>query len=275
MVYDEDMGHSTRLQFLTSLGAAATLPLTVRAQGSNDADRAHAFIAAPQIDTDEERMWHGYPDECYSLTTFADSLVALAWGHGWYMQPPMVDLRNAIVVDFASETEAEAEASIATGWNGAWEFPMGVVNTVASRVETNAQNACIERHITLIGTAMRQEEFRETVIDQLFDARVHPGCKECSQRPHRTLADILSIPAYGTDQAGIQLFSKWEPSEELRAALQRKSFRLIAHPLSSIPTEDLEANRFYHIWDGTPLQAEEFRRAVWAPAWRGHPRALA
>ena len=261
------MTPNTRSDFLKSFGlsAAALVPgLPALARG----DREHAYLAAPRSDAGEEHIWHGYPDECYSFTAFADSLVALAWGHGWYMQPPMVDLRNAIVVDFASSTEEEAEASLAGRWNGASEFPMGAINTVSSRVETNAQNARIERHLALIGTAMRQSEFSETVIEQLFDPRTHPGCEKCAEKPIRTLGDVLAILADGTDQAAVALFSQWEPSRKLRDSLQRKNIAINNHPLSSIPREDLEANRFYHIWDGTPLQAEEFRKTVWAPAWR-------
>ena len=250
------------------LGIAGALPLAPGSSAISDGDRRHAFIASPQSDTTEERIWHGYPDECYSVTTFADSLVALAWGHGWYMQPPMVDYRNAFVVDFASNTEGEAEAAIAHGWNGAWEFPMGVVNTVASRVETNTQNARLERHLTLIGTAMRQAEFQENVIAELLDRRTHPDCDSCRPRPDRTLADVLSILASGSGQTAVQLFSKWEPSQTLRDSLTTSGVTLVRHPLDAIPRDDLEANRYYHIWDGTPLQAEEFRRAVWAPAWR-------
>lgn len=262
------MGHTTRFQFLASLGVAAAVPLAATSAPIALNDRDHAYMASPQNDGGEEHLSHGYPDECYAFTTFADSLVALAWGYEWYVQPPMVDLRNAIVVDFSSNTEDEAEASIARGWNGAWEFPMGVVNTVASRTETNAQNARLDRHLTLIGTAMRQDEFRVAVIDPLLDARTHPGCSTCSQKPNRGLGDIFAILAEGTDQAAVQLFSKWLPSQELREFLGRKHISLNHHPLRSIPRDDLQANRVYHIWDGTPLQAEEFRTIVWAPAWR-------
>lgn len=260
--------HTNRFEFLKSLGVSATSPLLVPHGPITRQDRDHAFIAMPQSDMGEEHLSHGYPDECYSFTTFADSLVALAWGYGWYVQPPMVDYRNAIIVDFASKTEEEAESSIAGAWNGAWEFPMGVVNTVAARTETNEQNARIERHLTLIGTAMRQEDFRKAVIDKLFDARTHPGCDSCKTRPPRSLGDIFVILAEGTEQGGVQLFSQWKPSQRLRSLLCEKHILLNQHPLSAIPPEDLEANRSYHIWDGTPLQAEEFRRTVWAPAWR-------
>ena len=216
------MTPNTRSDFLKSFGlsAAALVPgLPALARG----DREHAYLAAPRSDAGEEHIWHGYPDECYSFTAFADSLVALAWGHGWYMQPPMVDLRNAIAVDFASSTEEEAvEASLAGRWNGASEFPMGAINTVSSRVETNAQNARIERHLALIGTAMRQSEFSETVIQQLFDPRTHPGCEKCAEKPIRTLGDVLAILADGTDQAAIHLFAQWEPSQRSCAILWKK-----------------------------------------------------
>jgi hypothetical protein len=46
---------------------------------------------------DGERRSHGYPDECYALTTFAESLVALAYEAVWVLQAPIVDLRNALI----------------------------------------------------------------------------------------------------------------------------------------------------------------------------------
>jgi hypothetical protein len=116
------------------------------------------FLSARPDDGGERRS-HGYPDECYALTTFADSLVALAYEGVWIMQAPIVDLRNAIVVDFVSESQAHAESSIAHGWNGPWELPMGAVNTVYGRRETNEQNALIERHMLLLGTAMTIGDF--------------------------------------------------------------------------------------------------------------------
>ena len=73
----------------------------------------HDFLSGADSE-DAEIRWHGYPDEGYSLTTFADSLVAHAYGFGWVMQPPMVDSREALIVDFASATQAEAERSLQT-----------------------------------------------------------------------------------------------------------------------------------------------------------------
>ena len=227
-------------------------------------------MAPPQDDAGEGHFWHGYPDECYSFTTFADSLVALAWGHGWYMQPPIVNLRNAIVVDFASDTEEEAEASIAGGWNGAWEFPMGTATTVAAVSDVNSQNIRIARQMAFIGTAMRQDEFHGAVIEPLLDEHTCPDrpCTICAKRPHRGLAQAFEQLASGTEQCGIQLFSRWKPSPKLRAFLRSNGVRINHHSVSLIPQEDFEANRSYHIWTGTPLQAEQFRKTVWAPAWR-------
>ena len=258
---------TTRSGFVSGFAAlGGSLGFTRRSVAAESRD--HSFLASAANDTREAHLWHGYPDECYAMTAFADSLVALAWGHGWYPQPPIVDLRNAIVVDFASRTEAEAEDSIVRGWNGAFEFPMGIVNTVASRGEVNAQNARLERHLTLIATGMRQAEFHEAVIEELLDARTHRDCESCARRPNRGLAKVFSMLARGTDQAGVQLFSRWRPSSALVSTLKEEGLFVNHHSLDAIPKADLEANRFYHIWDGTPKQAEEFRRIVWAPDWK-------
>jgi len=233
-------------------------------------DRDRRFLAAPQPDVDQNLMFHGFPDECYAYTVFADSLVALAWQCGWYHQPPMVDARNAIVVDFASSTEAEAEASIPHGWNGPAEFPMGVIGTVKSREAVTAQTDRVERHLSLIATGMRFDEFQRAVISPLLDRRTCPdtGCPRCAERDLRGLADVFGTLADGTDQRVIHLFSRWKPSDGLIHRLDDGDVEIVHHPLSSIPSADLEANRHYHVWEGTPLQAEAFRNALWAPAWK-------
>jgi hypothetical protein len=232
--------------------------------------RPELYLAAPAPDAGAEHLWHGYPDECYSFTSFADSLVALAWGYGWYPQPPYVRLRNAMIVDFASQSEAEAEASIATGWNGAWEFPMGTVATVRERIEVNAQNARLTRHLTLIATGMPIDEFHHDVIEPLLDPHTcpHPSCGTCKRRGARRLEDVFVTLGDGTGQRAVQLFSAWRPSAKLLARADAAGIEIRQHPLDEIPGEDLEANRHYHLWDGTPLQAQQFRKTVWAPAWR-------
>lgn len=120
-------------------------------------------------DDGSEHLWHGYPDECVALTSFADSLVAQMLGHGWWVEPPITVVRKAFVIDFASDREAQAEASIQHRWNGTWEFPMGVANTVCSRTELNEQNPRIDRHLTPIATAMTCEDFHKAVGEKLLD----------------------------------------------------------------------------------------------------------
>jgi hypothetical protein len=230
---------------------------------------AKAFLATSPPD-DGERRSHGYPDECYALTTFADSLVALAYEAVWVLQPPIVDLRNAIVVDFISETEAHAESSIEHGWNGAWELPMGAVSTVHGRRETNPQNALIERHMLFLGTAMTMGDFHRKVVERLIDVHTcrEPGCEICRNRFPRGLAESLQILADGTEQVAVHLFSKWHPSNELRRRLLNDQIEIRWHHFSEIPAHDMEANRTYSIWDGTPPQEKEFLESVWAPAWK-------
>ena len=131
-------------------------------------------------DDGSEHLWHGYPDECFALMFFADSLVARDSGRGWSIQPPLTVVRKALVIDFVSEREAQAEASIQHGWNGTWEFPMGVANTVYSRTEVNEQNARLERHMTLIVTAMTHEDFHKAVGEKLLDVHSCPDKKHCN-----------------------------------------------------------------------------------------------
>jgi len=56
---------------------------------------------------------------------------------------------------------------------------MGVTNTVYSRTEVNEQNARIERHLTLIGTAMTCEDFHKAVGEKLLDVHSCPDKKHC------------------------------------------------------------------------------------------------
>ncbi len=148
---------------------------------------------------------------------------------------------------------------------------MGVANTVYSRTEVNEQNARIERHISVIATAMTHEFFHKTIGEKLLDAHSCPDkehCTICKGRSPRGLADVFQLLSAGTDQPDVHLFSRWTPSKDLTAILKADGVNIVHHDLSDIPVADLEANRAYHIWDGTENQGHEFREAVWAPAWR-------
>ena len=229
----------------------------------------HDFLNKLVPDDGTEHLWHGYPDECLAFSSFADSLVALILYRSWGIQPPITVVRKAIIVDFVSERQAQAETSLGHGWNSAWEFPMGVSNTVHSRVETNEQNAKIGRHLSLIGTAMTNEDFFRAAGEKLLD--VHschdPMCKICPTRTRRALTDVFQILATGTKQSEVHLFAAWIPSDDLVEPLAADGITIVTHHLDEIPKRDLEANRFYHIWDGTEQQGHEFREKVWAPAW--------
>jgi hypothetical protein len=230
---------------------------------------AKAFLSTVPDDGTEHRS-HGYPDECYSLTTFADSLVALAYEGVWILQPPIVDLRNAIIVDFISQTESQAEASIQHGWNGAWELPMGGVSTVYGRSETNEQNALIERQMLFLGTAMTMGDFQRQVIEKLVDSHSCnvEHCPICAGRFSRGLSEAFQILADGTNQRAVHLFSIWRPSDSLQEKLGADEIEIRWHDLSEISAPDLEANRRYSIWDGTPAQAADFLSAFWGPPWK-------
>ncbi len=232
------------------------------------ARRIHDFISIA-TDVGGERISSGYPDECLDFTSFASSIGALVTDGDWLIQP-FTQKMLAIVVDFASNTEQDAEASLAKGWNGAWEFPMGSVNTVHSRVETNEQNALIERHLAFIATGGTMRDFFWKVVEKLLDTH---SCKDsdcivCQGRFPRDLAMALALLADGTDLQTIHLFSRWEPSARLRALLESADVRVQWNPLSAIPSADLDANRYYSIWDGTKSQYRDFLDHFWAPTWR-------
>jgi hypothetical protein len=227
----------------------------------------HAFLSQ-ESDDGGARLAAGYPDECLDFSAFAGSLAALITDGEWLLQP-FTQKRLAIVVDFASETQAEAEESLKGGWNGAWEFPNGCVNTVRSRVEVNEQNARAERHLSLIATGDTMREFFWAVVEKLLDVNScnKPDCVRCKMRFTRDLALMLSIFSK-TGFRTIHLFSRWPPSPELRAVLREEDVEIQWNPLSSIPSPDLEANRYYSIWDGTAAQYDDFMRRFWAPSWQ-------
>jgi hypothetical protein len=229
--------------------------------------RVHDFISHEPAENGA-RISAGYPDECLDFTAFAGSLAALITDGEWLLQP-FTQKRLAIVVDFASETQAEAEDSLKRGWNGAWEFPTGCVNTVRSRVETNEQNARIERHLSLIATGDTMREFFWGVTEKLLDANScsKPDCVRCKMRFTRDLAMTFSIFSKSGFQT-IHLFSKWQPSSELRAVLRAEDVEIQWSPLSAIPSPDLEANRYYSIWDGTARRHDDFMQHLWAPSWQ-------
>jgi hypothetical protein len=162
---------------------------------------AKTFLTTVPDDGSEHRS-HGYPDECYSLTTFADSPVALAYE--------------------------------------------------SARRETNEQNAFIERHMLFMGTAMLVEDVHREVIEQQLDVHSchEKDCAICAGRFSRGLAEAFQILADGT------------------ARLQADAIDIRWHDLSEIPALDLEANRAYSIWDGTPKQADDFLATFWGPPWK-------
>lgn len=229
--------------------------------------RIHDFLST-EPDVAGERISCGYPDECLDFTSFAGSLAALVTTGQW-LNNPFTQKRCAVIVDFFSKTQGEAEASLAHGWNGAAQFPMGCVNTVRSRIETNAQNALIERHLSLIATGDTMRDFFWEVIERLLDAHSckNPGCRVCSGRFQRDLALAFTIFA-GLGFGTLYLFSQWEPSSELRQVLRSEKIEIQWNPLSAIPTADLEANRYYSIWDGTEKQYDDFIARFWSPSWR-------
>jgi len=187
----------------------------------------HDFLNMLVPDDGSEHLWHGYPDECFSFSSFADSLVALILYGCWAIQPPITIVRKAIIVDFVSDRETQADVSLSHGWNGAWEFPMGVANTVHGRVETNEQNAEISRHLCVIGTAMTHEDYFRAVGEKLLDVHSCPdkSCQICTTRTRRGLADVFQIQAGGTKESEVHLFAKWTPSKELIKPLRADASR--------------------------------------------------
>ena len=216
-----------------------------------------------------DRYYHGYPDECRDFAMFSDSLSALITDGAWMIQP-FTQKMAASVVDFVSTTESEAAASIAHGWNGAWEFPMGHVNTVHSRTETNAQNARMGRHLSLIGTGFTMRDFFWNVCEKLLDSHTcaDANCAKCKSRFPRDLAMVFTLLAQGLGLETVHLFSKWEPSPALRQGLAGEGIALHHRALSDIPAADLEANRYYSIWDGSDAQSLDFLAKFWSPSWR-------
>ena len=235
---------------------------------------SHDYVSSAP-DVGGEHFSVGYPEECLDFTSFGGSLGALVTDGEWLLQPfTQKDL--ALIVDFASDTEEEAEQSLARGSNGAWEFPTGNVNTVRSRVETNAQNARIERHLSLITTGQPMREFFWKVVEKLLDEHSckDPACRVCKDRFPRDLAMVFTLLA-DLGLKTIYLFSKWQPSEKLRSILDAENITIQWNPLSAIPQADLEANRYYSIWDGTEKQYQDFMAHFWEPSWRSASRTLA
>ena len=137
------------------------------------------------------------------------------------------------------------------------------------RVETNEQNAKIGRHLSLIGTAMTNEDFFRAAGEKLLDVHSYhdPLCKFCRTRTRRALPDVFEILVTGTEQSEVHLIAAWIPSDDLLHPLAADGITIVAHSLDVIPRRAVEANHFYHIWDGTEQQGHEFRGAIWAPDW--------
>ncbi|HTV73638.1 MAG TPA: hypothetical protein VME66_08045 [Candidatus Acidoferrales bacterium] len=260
----------SRTRFLEVLGVSGKASLLIAGDSRSNDTANRTFTAVAQPDVFAEHEWRRYPNELHDFTSFVDSLAAVAYlREPWAPQRPITNVRGVMVVDFKSATQAQAEASIDGRWtSGGYGLPMGAVNTVASRIAVDAQNDRVERHLSLIATAMHMDKFVSRVIRELYDSRSCPNCEGCATIPNRTLVDAMIILARKTKRYHIELFARWQPDERMRKALRRRSVNLAWYPLDVIPAEDLAVNRFFHVWHGTPLQDEEFRRKHWQPTWR-------
>jgi hypothetical protein len=227
--------------------------------------KPHDFVSR-MPDQGDQHVWAGYPDECARFTAFADSLVGLLMDGRWYSRR-FTHKRLAVVVDFFSKSQSQAESSLSHGWNGALEFPMGCINTVRGRAETNEQNALIERHLSLIATGYTMRQFLRSVSERLIDGRTCNDrfCKICVLRWPRDLAMTIAFFAK-LRHSTVHLFSRWQPSQTLTAVLRSEGLELRWIPLAAIPSVDLEINRHYSIWDGTRAQHSDFVKRFWGPS---------
>jgi hypothetical protein len=226
--------------------------------------RVHDYVS-PVPDDGGDHVWAGYPDESSRFISFADSLAGFVLDGRWSARP-FTQKRLAIVVDFFSNTQAQAESSLTHGWNGASEFPLGVINTVRSRAETNEQNALIERHVTFIATGYPMHRFLKKMVEKLLDSRTCrlPLCTICAARWPRDLAMAIAL-FRGLGHSTVHLISRWKPSETLTTVLRSEGIVLSWTALDSIPSEELQVNRYYSIWDGTIKQRKDFKRRFWGP----------
>jgi hypothetical protein len=70
----------------------------------------HKFLTKAQ-DADGDHYSIGYPDECRDFALFSDSLAPLITDGAWSIQP-FTQKQTATIIDFKSERETEAEASL-------------------------------------------------------------------------------------------------------------------------------------------------------------------
>ena len=229
---------------------------------------SHDFLNQDIADDGTPHICRGYPDESFRFTRFIDFLAGVIQGKSWDVHPSRATAGKAIIVDFVSKNQDQAESSVSHGWNGAKKLTVGVINTVHSRTETNEQNARIGRHLAVVATGMTQAAFCDAVVEKLLDAYTCAklSCEICCRRITRTLADVVQILAVGTKQSEVHLFAKWSPNCKLLDLLAADGIALRSHPLSDVPLETLEANRYYHVWDGTAKQAAEFWERTWRPS---------
>ena len=233
------------------IGASATVGGAATTMGLA-ADAGHHFLSS-MPDVEGRRVFVGYPDECHDFTLFAGALAALITDGEWSINPWALYADLAIAIDFVSETETDAEASLEDGWYGASELPMGSVNTIQSRVEINEQNARYARHLTLVATGQKMRDFQRKAREGLLGAR--------------SLADALRFLTTAADVSTVHLFSKWQPKQGIREEGALGTAGIVWRPLSAIPKHDLEANRRWSSWHGSKPQSDDFLNRFWSPRW--------
>lgn len=228
----------------------------------------HEFISN-QPDTGGERISAGYPDECLDFTTFAGSLAALVTDGEWLIQP-FTQKRLAVIVDFASDNagggRSESELRLERG--PAVPHRLREHRALANR---DKRAECQDRATSLTDCYRRYharillEHHGKTFGCPLMQ---RPQCRTCQGRFPRDLSLAMTIFADWGRFATVYLFSRWQPSDELRALLRTDEIEIQWNPLSAIPRADLEANRYYSIWDGPRKQYDDFVARFWAPSWQ-------
>lgn len=227
---------------------------------------SNAVLIPPTADSGAPYICIGYPDECNSFADFARYLTVLAGGERWYCPPTCPPPPSAILLDFLSDTEAEADTSVGTSWCAPDGLHLGTFTTTSTEEDINEQNERKSRHRTMIATALDQNTFQFMVLSRVLDARSCPelNCTKCQGRLPRSVADVIHALVQGTGVSSVHLFSKWDPSATLRHLAERDEIELVHFPLSVIPGNLLDKHRHYTTWYGTPLQAAEFRKVRWA-----------
>src|SRR5215469_12935164 len=161
--------------------------------------RRHAFIAKPlKLRPGKPGpRFTGYPDEWLMYQAFADSLMMFAHNGRWRGVAPLAYFPCAVVIDYRTSSEEDAEALLGFGWTASRENSLQT-DEIYSWRGVNAENFECRRELAVVFSGISYPHFISLVCSRLprADAPAHVKQRRMS------MYDVLASVGDAAEQVG-------------------------------------------------------------------------